>query len=327
MNYSKIKQLLVGLALSLMVWTGGTPSGRAEDRWEGPGVRHTFDGLEKFRPVWSADGRRLIYASMEPDGGSIHLYQLQVDHPFDATRRQPKRLFPDRDDPEFQAVPSPQSQSPWLAVTRVTRSGTQGDLDLVAFDLTSNPPRSRGIMGNVEGRLSHQEWPNWSADGSKLVFASTHEGNQEIYWIAWSDDPDAPDSQPHRVTRHPGIDTQPCWTPDGQRIVFVTDRWGGLELAITDLEGHRVERLTRQPGIDDSPDVAPDGQSIAFTTFREGMAEVFVMGIDGSNPRNLSRNPEGHDMHPRWTPDGRGVTFCTQRQGRWELVTLAVPTN
>ena len=70
-----------------------------------------------------------------------------------------------------------------------------------------------------------------------------------------------------RLTQHPGHDAHPGWSPDGRRIAFATDRWGGLEIAVMNADGSDVTRLTESPGLDDYPAWSPDGRRIAFTVW------------------------------------------------------------
>jgi TolB protein len=267
-------------------------------------IRLTSDGLEKQRPAWSPDGKRLAFARHET--GGTHIYQYVTD--IDSTAG-PRRLT-DRKDPEYDGVISPDGQR-WLFVA-ITLSGTQGNLDIALFPSESSGPTI--VARDTTSGLSHQEWPAWSPDGQRFAFSSTHEGNQEIY-TAKIDGSDVV-----RVTQSPGLDVHPCWSPDGASIVFATDRWGGLELARARPDGTGLTRLTRSPGLDDYPACSPDGARIAFVSNRDGQFEIEVSDADGSNPINISRHPL-RDTYPTWTPDGRGITFVSNRDGGCDLYT------
>jgi TolB protein len=49
------------------------------------------------------------------------------------------------------------------------------------------------------------------------------------------------------LTNHPGDDVDPVWSPDGERIVFVSNRDGDLEIYLMDADG------TNQLNLSDSP--------------------------------------------------------------------------
>jgi TolB protein len=288
---------------------GLAPAGEGPSRLEpGPIVRLTHDGLDKQRPSWAPDGRRLLFARHEPGGMHIRQYILDT-----GTRGAAARRLTDRQDPEYNGAFSPDGMR--ILFVAITLSGTQGNLDIATI-LADGGGLKTVFAGT--GGLSHQDWPSWSPDGRRFAFSSTHEGNQEIY-VANADG-----SGIVRVTSSPGIDAHPCWSPDGRSITIATDRWGGLELAAVRPDGSGLTRLTRSPGLDDYPAYSPDGRRLAFVSNRDGQFEIYVANAaDGSNPVNLSRHPL-RDSFPAWTPDGRGVTFVSNRDGGFDLFTRTV---
>ena len=270
----------------------------------GPLVRLTHDGLDKQRPSWSPDGRRLLFARHTSDGAHIWQYVLDPGTPGALPRR-----VTDRKDPEHNGVFAPDGTR--VLFTAITLSGTQGNLDIAIIDAEGTGLKT--VVGD-QGKLAHQDWPAWSPDGRRFAFSSTHEGNQEIY-TASADGTDLV-----RLTQNPGLDTHPCWSPDGKSIAFATDRWGGLELAAVGLDGTGLVRLTRSRGLDDYPAYSPDGARLAFVSNRDGQFEVYIARTDGGAPFNLSRHPD-RDRYPTWTPDGGGVTFVSDRDGGSDLYT------
>ncbi len=271
-------------------------------------TRHTTDGHDKIRPIWTPDGRFLLFARALPDTSAYHHIVI------DSRGEQSERRLTVREGTEYHAALSPDGTRVLLTLIPVT--SMQGDCDLASVPFAGGEPAV--FLGYKDGPHSHQEWPAWSPDGKRFAFVSTHEGNQEIY-TANSDGSDVV-----RLTQSPGVDTHPCWSPDGARIAFTTDRFDGLEIAAMNADGSNVARLTESPGIDDYPAYSPDGARIAFATHRDGQVEIYVMNSDGTAPSNLSRSP-GRDTMPNWTPNGQGLTFVSDRDGQIDLYTLAAP--
>jgi TolB protein len=290
--------ILAGLAL---LPAADAPDSRSSVRLE----RLTDDGLDKQRPAWSPDGRRLLFARHTPDGANIWQYVLDRDMPGSAPRR-----LTGRKEPEYHGTFAPDGRH--VLFVAITLSGTQGNLDIAQIDADGGSLKT--IAGD-RGKLSHQDWPAWSPDGRRFAFSSTHEGNQEIYTAR------ADGSDLVRLTQNPGVDSHPCWSPDGRSVAFATDRWGGLELAAAAPDGTNLVRLTRSPGLDDYPSYSPDGSKLAFVSNRDGQFEIYLASADGSGPVNLSRHP-GRDRYPTWTPDGKGVTFVSDREGGSEVYIL-----
>lgn len=273
-----------------------------------PPLRLTTDGQEKARPMWSPDGKTLTFARHESGGTRIVQYLLNPTDPKSIRR------LTDRKPPEFHAAFFPDGKR--LIFATVELSGTQGNVDLSVIGADGNGLRR--VVGDISGKLSHQDWPSPSPDGERFAFSSTHEGNQEIY-SAKEDGTDVV-----RLTQSPGHDAHPSWSPRGNAIAFATDRWGGLDIAIVKPDGTGLVRLTKSPGIDDFPAFSPDGSRLAFVSHRDGQPEIYLCDADGSNPVNLSDHP-GRDTQPSWTPDGSGVTFVSDRDGGTDLYTAKVP--
>lgn len=273
-------------------------------------IRLTHDGLDKQRPMLSPDGKTLVFARHEAGGTNIALYLWDFDQPGAAPRR-----LTDSKTPEYNAAFSPDGKQLLLVV--IPRSGTQGNCDIAMIDASGSGLKT--IVGDLNGKLAHQDWPAWSPDGKRFAFSSTHEGNQEIYAA------DADGSNLQRLTQSPGQDSHPCWTPDGRRIVFTTDRWSGQELASMAADGTEVTRLTTSPGFDDYATVSPNGTKIAFVSNRDGNFEIYLAGIDGSDATNVSDHA-ARDTFPTFTPNGKSLIFLSERDGQADLYRLDLET-
>jgi len=149
-----------------------------------------------------------------------------------------------------------------------------------------------------------------TVEGPKITFNSDRDGNFEIYLM----DPDG--SNPINLTRHPGTDIHPTWSPDGSRIAFASDRSGNdnFEIYSMNADGTDVVRLTNFAGWDLFPSWS--GTKIAFErwldTLEEGALEIFVMNEDGTGPVNVTNNVD-FARAPSLSSDGGRIVFQTDR--------------
>jgi TolB protein len=139
------------------------------------------------------------------------------------------------------------------------------------------------------------------------VFSVAQDGNTDIYAMNLSS------RQRRRLTRSPGIETSPSYSPDGSRIVFESDRGGKQQLYVMPAGGGEGSRISFGGGSYASPIWSPKGDLIAFTKIQGGRFHIGVMRPDGSDERLLSTS--FLDEGPTFAPNGRVVMFYRESPG------------
>ena len=120
-----------------------------------------------------------------------------------------------------------------------------------------------------------------------------------------------------RLTYSEGMDRAPKWSPDGQRIVFYSERNGWWDIFSMDPDGSNQTQLTgiyddrawSNPG-EWSPTWSPDGLQIAFVSQRDGHDSIHIMDADGTNEIRLTAD-NVHDKEPTWSPDGQYIAYVS----------------
>jgi Tol biopolymer transport system component len=141
---------------------------------------------------------------------------------------------------------------------------------------------------------------------AKIAFSSDRDGNYEIYTM------EASGGGLSRLTENNAEDTNPTWSPDGNKIAFVSTRDGNSEIYVMSADGTSQTRLTNNTADDLSPSWSPDGTRIAFSSRRDGNDEIYIMNPDGTGQLNLTNNA-GDDTNPSFSPDSTRIAFASNR--------------
>lgn len=141
-----------------------------------------------------------------------------------------------------------------------------------------------------------------SADltGYQFLVTSVRTGDTEVF-VA---NPATGDLQ--NVSRNSmSEDRYPCWSPDGRRIAFVSDRGGTANLYVMNADGSGVERLIESDAVCYMPSwqVTPSGERIVFGMHGEH-PEMASIAADGSDLQIL-----GHGHDPTLSPDGQWICY------------------
>lgn len=119
------------------------------------------------------------------------------------------------------------------------------------------------------------------------------------------------------------------WAPDGNTIVFTSERDGSADLYRVQVDGSELERLTDDPAYDDQAAFSPDGNQLVFVTTRvDGTSDLWILDLNTRQSRPLTSG-SGGDFRPSWSPDGQWIAFSSDRlsdlpfaYGRWEHLQL-----
>ena len=146
--------------------------------------------------------------------------------------------------------------------------------------------------------------------GGRIAFVSDREDGRTLQ--IWTMNPDG--SDPRQLTYGPGDKTQPTWSPDGDRLLYVAPSGSnGQDVWVINADGTGWTDLTQSPGDDTDPAWAPDGRRIAFAATRNtGVPQAYLMdvacepppgGCVGSGAHNLTAG-YAEEHSPAWSPDG-----------------------
>jgi hypothetical protein len=170
-----------------------------------------------------------------------------------------------------------------------------------------------GALTELTRSVAGVEWsgPRWSPDGTRMVAARLLPGG-------WLDlvlvDPAT--GEVRGLTHDRARDVEPTWTPDGEAIVFRSDRDGISNLYVGEPEGGAPRRLTNVLGGAFEPSLSPDGRSVAFSDYSSRGFDVHVAELDLE-----AAVPEASfvDDHPVPRPDPPRVTAAVEPYRPWTM--------
>ncbi|MBZ5586755.1 MAG: hypothetical protein LAQ30_32125 [Acidobacteriia bacterium] len=116
---------------------------------------------------------------------------------------------------------------------------------------------------------------------------------------------------------------EPAWSPDGDRIAFLSDRTGYGEIWVAGADGRNAQQWTflKHPRLG-APRWSPDGRRLAFTAPAARGSSIYLIGAPGAEPRPVPGSEESGYLE--WAHDGRAIYFSSNRGSSVEIWRVAV---
>ena len=275
------------LEMSREMWARGQPK------------RLTFDHRPNGSPVWTHDGRALLFTRYALPGRHS-LWKITLSST-----------------PRLEALPVSADDASALAISpggdrllyrRQTNNANLWAVDIPAGEPIRNVPvRLRPWTTSIREDLT----PSFSPDGHQVTFQSSRSGWNEI-WIA-----DRDGSHARQLTELKGsVAGFPHWSPDGKRIVFHSRQQSYARLFLLDLSAGRPMVLSYEAINDYQPSWSHDGKWIYFGSRRSGERQVWKVSAEGGPVVQVTRHG---GWVPLESPDGQNLFYTKPDSGLWRL--------
>lgn len=118
----------------------------------------------------------------------------------------------------------------------------------------------------------------------------------------------------------------PRWSPDGNKIVFVSFGGNRASTNIINLDNGKVQQLTKFPGINGAPAWSPDGKKMAIVLSKDGSPKIYILDLISKELQQLTSGG-AIDTEPFWSPDGKSLVFTSNRGGKPQIYRVTLQTG
>lgn len=163
-----------------------------------------------------------------------------------------------------------------------------------------------------------QRWPAFSPSGDQIVFFEGMDSPEGDLWIA-----DLKTARVRQLTNSPAFGGAPVWSPDGDEIIYSSQRGGSRTLWSVNPSDGTATALLVGSGDDDFPDLSSNGERIIYSNSRE---RFLVLRSDPeTGVERVLHESRLTLIGPELSPDGeRIVLFGPASTGGIQLLTLPI---
>ena len=257
--------------------------------------RLTSGKWEARNPVWTIDGRAIVFSSWASTNAS--LWKIDA---FGLGK--PQRLATTG---QICRSPSISRRGNRLAYVQWTSDSNIWCTEIPS--LRGNALAHRKLIASTYS----DSWPQFSPDGKRIAFLSNRSGSWEI-WVS-----DSEGANPVQLTfLGKGVPAYGfVWSPDSSRLTFYWDGEGHSEVYVVNANGGRPQRLTTTPSENPhgsrNPSWSRDGRWILFDSAEKNGAQVCKVPAEGG-PVVKVTHINGYS--PFESPDGKSIYYLTDTQ-------------
>jgi Tol biopolymer transport system component len=329
------------LALSIPAGLHASPGG--EERFISHARQLTFEGLRSGEGYFRGDGGMLVFQS-EREAGNPFYQMYTLDFSSGETRRisngigkttcgffQPgtRRLLYSSTQEDPEAGRKQKEELEFRASGKTRRYSWDYDPQYEIYSANEDGSDVRKLTDSV----GYDAEAAFSPDGQWVVFSSTR-GAYPLEKLSAEDrarfekDPAyfadlyvmrSDGSEVRQLTRTPGYDGGPFFSPDGGRIVWRRFDASGMHADVFSVktDGTDVRRMTAFESMSWAPFFHPSGAYVVFTSNKFGFENFELFLVDALGEREPVRvtTTDGFDGLPVFSPDGKQLCWTSNRGG------------
>ncbi len=162
-----------------------------------------------------------------------------------------------------------------------------------------------GASAQVPASKPSLATPALSPDGKEIAFSS----GGDLWTVP------AGGGEAHLLVSNPAEESRPLYSPDGQRLAFVSTRTGSGDIYVLTFATGALERITYSDSPDNLDGWSRDGQWLYFTsgaTDVGGLGDILRVRSTGGTPMQVSRERYLNEFESAPSPDGKEIALVAK---------------
>lgn len=168
------------------------------------------------------------------------------------------------------------------------------------------------FSASAQKSVAYLTEPAISPDRAEIAFVS----GGDIWTVA------AGGGTAQMLVSHPANEARPLYSPDGKRLAFVSNRTGGGDIYVLNLESGDLARLTFDSTFEQLDAWSRDGRWLYFSSTSHdiaGMSDIFRVSASGGTPMQISADRYTNEFAAAPAPDNLSFAFTARgiANGQW----------